>query len=144
MGMADVSSTLWRERNLLELLLFKLEEEQLILAAGRSRWLARATAEVEMVLGEIKGAELQRAVEVDGLAAELGLHPNPSLSELAAVAPEPWNGLLEQHRAAFLVATQEITELATMNREMLAAGLRATEEALAWLVGADPGKALLA
>ena len=43
MGLQEVSTTLWQERNLLELLLFKLEEEQLLLAAGRTRWLARAT-----------------------------------------------------------------------------------------------------
>ena len=50
MSLTEVSSILWRERELLELLLFKLEEEQLLLAAGRSRWLGHATREVEMVL----------------------------------------------------------------------------------------------
>ena len=39
MALSDVSNILWRERQLLELLVFKLEEEQLVLAAGRSRWL---------------------------------------------------------------------------------------------------------
>src|SRR5438045_4734995 len=39
MGLAELSSILWRERDMLELLLFKLEEEQLVLAAGRTRWL---------------------------------------------------------------------------------------------------------
>ena len=37
MGLAELSSILWRERDMLELLLFKLEEEQLVLAAGRTR-----------------------------------------------------------------------------------------------------------
>ena len=41
MALSDVSNILWRERQLLELLVFKLEEEQLVLAAGRTR-LARA------------------------------------------------------------------------------------------------------
>ncbi len=36
MSVNDLSAVLWRERELLELLTFKLEEEQLILAAGRS------------------------------------------------------------------------------------------------------------
>ena len=40
MALSDVSNILWRERQLLELLVFKLEEEQLVLAAGRNRWLA--------------------------------------------------------------------------------------------------------
>ena len=63
MALSDVSNILWRERQLLELLVFKLEEEQLVLAAGRSRWLVYATREVENVLGEIKRIELERAVD---------------------------------------------------------------------------------
>jgi hypothetical protein len=66
MALSDVSNILWRERQLLELLVFKLEEEQLVLAAGRSRWLSHATREVETILGEIKKVELDRAVEVEG------------------------------------------------------------------------------
>ena len=75
MGLAEVSSTLWRQRELLELLLFKLEEEQVLLTSGRTRWLARATREVEVVLEEIRRAELLRAVQVDEVAVELGLEP---------------------------------------------------------------------
>ena len=48
MALADFCRILWRERELLELLLFKLEEEQLVLASGRGRWLAHATHEVEV------------------------------------------------------------------------------------------------
>ncbi len=91
MGLAEVSSTLWRERELLELLLFKLEEEQLLLASGRSRWLSRATREVEVLLEEIRRTELLRAVQVDEAALELGLGPGPSLRELADAAQEPWH-----------------------------------------------------
>ena len=61
MSLSEVSNILWRERQLLELLVFKLEEEQLVLAAGRNRWLPHATREVETVLGEIKRIELERA-----------------------------------------------------------------------------------
>ncbi|RZS91398.1 FlgN protein [Motilibacter rhizosphaerae] len=130
MSLAGVSSTLWRERELLELLLFKLEEEQLVLASGRSRWLARSTKEVEMVLEEVRKAELLRAVQVDAAAAELGLPSGPSLRELAEAAPEPWRGLLLEHRQAFLTATAGIQAMADMNRELLTAGFRATREAL--------------
>src|SRR5688500_20288215 len=94
MTLTEVSNILWRERQLLELLLFKLEEEQLLLASGRSRWLAHATREVETVLAEIKRVELSRAVQVEGLAVELGLSPNASLRELAEDAPPPWNSVL--------------------------------------------------
>src|SRR6185312_11388804 len=78
MGVSEVSTILWRQRELLEMLLFKLEEEQLVLATGRTRWLARSAREVEVVLAEIRRTELLRAVEVESLATELGLQPGPS------------------------------------------------------------------
>jgi HAMP domain-containing protein len=130
MGLAEVSSVLWRERELLEMLLFKLEEEQLVLASGRTKWLARATREVDVVLQEIKRTELARAVEVDGVAAELGLSSSPSLSALADAVAEPWAGLLREHRQAFLTMTAEIQALAQANRELLTTGQRAAREAL--------------
>ena len=137
MSLTEVSSILWRERELLDLLLFKLEEEQLLLASGRTRWLGHATREVEMVLGEMKRAELGRAVEVEAVAAELGLAPGVSLRELADGAPPPWGGILREHRNAFLVATQEITVLARSNQDLLANGYRAARDTLASLSGAD-------
>jgi hypothetical protein len=130
MGLAEVSSTLWRERELLELLLFKLEEEQLLLASGRTRWLARATREVEVVLEEIRRAELLRGVQVDEAAGTVGLAAGPSLRQLADAAGEPWRSLLHEHRHAFLAATAEIQAMAAANRDLLGAGHRAAREAL--------------
>jgi hypothetical protein len=134
-SLSDVSSILWRERELLEMLLFKLDEEQALLAGGRTRWLARATREVEVVLEELRKAELHRAVEVDAVAAELGLEPAPSLRELAAASDEPWRQILLDHRQAFLTATAEITALAEANRDLLGSGYRSAAEALLSLDG---------
>ena len=130
MSLTEVSSILWRERELLELLVFKLEEEQLLLANGRARWLTHATREVEMVLGEIKRSELGRAVEVDAVAATLGLPAGLSLRELAESVPAPWNDILRQHREAFLTLTDEISALARTNKELLGAGFRTARETL--------------
>lgn len=130
-----VSNILWQERQLLELLAFKLEEEQLVLASGRARWLTFATREVEMVLEEIKRAEFDRAVHVEAVATELGLGPNPTLAQVAAAAPAPWGAILDEHRKAFLDRTQAIVSLAQVNRELLAKGQRVARETLAWLGG---------
>lgn len=138
MPLNNVSTILWRERQLLELLLFKLEEEQLLLAAGRTRWLARAADEVEAVLEEIKTAELARSMEVDALAAELGLAPHASLGELIEAAPVPWDGILGDHRDAFMAMTQEILTVAGSNRELLNRGQRAVREALTFVEGPNP------
>jgi FlgN protein len=130
MGLAEVSSVLWRERELLELLLFKLEEEQLVLASSRNRWLARATREVELVLEQIRSTEVLRAAQVQALGASLGLPPNPSLSALADAVDEPWSTLLRDHRQAFHTMTAEISALAETNRDLISAGYRAAREAL--------------
>ena len=133
MSLNSLSEALWHERRLLELLLFKLEEEQLVLTSGRSRWLAQATREVESVLDEIRSAEIARAVEVEDVAAALGLAGNASLAELAAAAPAPWDELLRSHRDAFVSVTAEIGRMADDNRELLALSHRATQETLASL-----------
>ncbi|HEX8508791.1 MAG TPA: flagellar export chaperone FlgN, partial [Propionibacteriaceae bacterium] len=83
MSLTDLSSVLWRSRELLELLLFKLEEEQLLLASGRSRWLPHATREVEVVLDQIRQTEVARAAYSQATALDLGLEPNASLGEVA-------------------------------------------------------------
>ncbi len=128
--MEKLSIILWRERELLESLLFKLETERLVLAAGRERWLARAAREVETVLTAIREVELLRAVAADKVAAELGLPPNPSLKALAETAEEPWRTMLADHREAFLRITQEVTSLAEINRDLITAGYRAAQETL--------------
>ena len=138
MSLTELSSILWRERELLELLLFKLEEEQLLLAAGRTRWLGHATREVEMVLEEIRRAELGRAVEVEVVAASLSLSAGASLGQLSEAAPPPWDDILREHRNAFLAATNEVTALAQGNKELLTMGFRAARETLMSLGDPEP------
>jgi len=134
-GFTDLSSVLWRLRELLELLLFKLEEEQVLLASGRTRWVAHATREVELVLDQIRQAEVLRAAHTQAVAAELGLPADVSLANLASHAPAPWNELLQQHRRAFLTMTAEITALASANRDLLTRGQRAARETMLLVAG---------
>ena len=138
MALTEVSNVLWRERELLEMLLFKLEEEQLLLTAGRTRWLPHATREVEVVLEQIREAELLRATAVDAAAYELGIAPAPSLRALADAAPQPWGDLLHAHREAFLTLTQEISTIAEANRDVLTVGQRAAHETLLGFTDSAP------
>ena len=135
MGVAEVSSVLWREREQLELLLFKLEEERMVLATGRTRWLAHATREVEVVLEQVRESEALRAVEVDAHAASLGLAPSPSLYDLALASPEPWRELLLGHRSAMVELSQQISAVAGETREVLATAQRAAHESLLSISG---------
>jgi flagellar FlgN protein len=134
-SLTELSSVLWRTRELLELLLFKLEEEQLLLASGRSRWLAHATREVEMVLDQIRQTEIIRAAHAQAAARELGLGADASLSAIADAAPMPWFEMLHQHRKAFLTITAEISGLAEANRDLLTAGQRAARETMMLVAG---------
>ena len=131
MSFQDISNTLWRQRNLLEMLMFKLEEEQLILAAGRTRWIGPATREVEQVLDEIKTTEVMRAMQVDAVAPSLGLPANPSLRQLVDAAPEPWSALFDEHRRAFLGLTEEVVAVSKANKDLLARGAAAARDMLA-------------
>lgn len=130
MTMEDLSSVLWRERDLLELLLYKLEVEQLVLTSGRQHWLPTAAREVESVLHEIRGVELLRAVAADTLAAELGLDANPSLRGLAEACPEPWSGIWMDHREAFTTVATQISEMSQSNKVLLTAGYQAAAATL--------------
>ncbi|HTK17318.1 MAG TPA: flagellar export chaperone FlgN [Acidimicrobiia bacterium] len=130
MSLSEISNVLWRERRLLDLLVFKLEEEQLVLASGRTRWLSRAAREVETIREEIKRIELERAMAVQGSAAELGMPDSPSLRELAAIAPAPWEGIFAEHRWALLSLTREIDTITKANRAMRRRGPQAARSAL--------------
>jgi len=134
-----LSLILWRERELLELLAYKLELEQLVLASGRTRWLANSTREVEEVLATIRETEVLRAVAADEVAAELGLESSPTLNELAEAVPEPWSTILLDHRAAFITATREIAELSESNRGLITAGYRSARETLLSIGGSADG-----
>jgi hypothetical protein len=124
----ELSLILWRERELLETLRYKLEVERLVLESGTARWLAVAAREVEGVLDTIRETELLRAAVADEAAASLGMATNPSLRALAEACSEPWRTILLDHRDAFLEHTREITDLAASNRELLTAGQQAARD----------------
>ena len=139
MTAADLNSVLWRERELLESLLFFLETEQLILASGRTRWLPRASAEIERTTSALRTTELLRAAQADEVAAEMGLAADPSLNALAEAAAEPWGTIFEDQREAFLSITDQIAATASANHALLAAGQREAREALLALSATLPG-----
>ena len=130
MSLPDLAAVLWRQREQLERLVYRLECEQLLLAAGRSRWLAMATAEVETQLDELGVIELQRAAAADQVCRELGLPPGATLEELAGVAQPPWTGVLLEHRQALLTLMSELSALAETNKHLMTAGLKAVESSL--------------
>jgi hypothetical protein len=135
MSLPDLAAVLWRQRELLEFLAYRLECEQLLLASGRTRWLALATTEVETVIDEMAVIEMQRAAVSDAAARELGLPPEASLEEIAGTAQPPWTEVLIEHRSALIAISADIAATAEASRNLTAAGLAAVEQTLASLGG---------
>jgi flagellar biosynthesis/type III secretory pathway chaperone len=125
-----LSTLLWREQELLDLLLFKAEEKQYLILTGKTRWLARIAHEIEVVLDQLRNLEVERAATTEALAERLGIESNPSLRTLADAAPAPWNDLLAKHHEALLVLVTDLRSLSDANRDLIEGGLSAIGDAL--------------
>lgn len=135
MGAHELSALLWREREMLELLMFKLEEEQLLLSAGRSRWLPFATREVEQVLERLKQSAFERSIEVASVALEWGCSEDATLKEIISHAPSPaWKDTFTSHLQALNELAGGIAALRDSNLQFLRAASRSTQETLAHIV----------
>ncbi|MBF4163617.1 flagellar export chaperone FlgN [Nocardioides acrostichi] len=129
--MEKLSLMLWRERELLEALLYRLEVEQLMLAANRTVNLARAARDVDAVLDLLRETEVLRGVAATEVAAELGCDPGASLAELAEIAEEPWRTILVDHRDAFHELTRRVGAVSATNRDLLSSGAQHALDAFA-------------
>ncbi|WP_226345369.1 flagellar export chaperone FlgN [Agilicoccus flavus] len=130
MALSGLSTGLWRIQELIEVLSYKLEVQQVLMENGRTRWMGRSTREIEAVIAEMREAELMRAVDAGPVCDALGLAPDTPLSEIAAAAPAPWDQVLGEHRNALTTATNELSRLSRSNSEMLEASYRAVQETL--------------
>ncbi|RBY79612.1 flagellar protein FlgN [Geodermatophilus sp. TF02-6] len=130
MDFQHLSTLLWREQELLDLLLFKAEEKQYLIVTGKTRWLARIAHEIEVVLDQLRTLEVERAAVTEALAVRLGLGDDPSLRRLAEAAPAPWDDLYAKHHEALLVLVTELRGLSDSNRELIERGLSAIGDAL--------------
>ena len=133
MGAQELSTLLWRERELLELLQFKLEEERLLLTAGKSRWLPFATREVEQVLDRLRTSGLERTIAAGEVADEWSAREH-TLGALIASAPtSAWRETFEAHQRALTDLTAQISEVRDANVQYLRAATQSTQETLASL-----------
>ena len=111
-GFTTLSSTLWRLREVLDQLLFKVFQTQLIVRSGQSKWLARTTRELDAALQEARHVEVLRAVETVALADQLRVPPELTLAQLIRIAGTPWDTIFEEHRDALVELTREIRRAA--------------------------------
>jgi FlgN protein. len=137
MNANGLSTVLWRERELLELLVFKLEEQQLLLAAGKSQWLQRASDEVHGVAERLAQLSLSRAVTIDAFDETAQFDDDPSLQEIIDGFDEPvWQDIFSAHLGSLRTLTAQVRALQEGNVGLIRAALRSTQETLA---AADAG-----
>lgn len=129
-ALSNLSAGLWRIQELLDLLSYKLEVQQVLIESGRATWLGRATRDIESVLDQMRGSELMRAIDAGPVCEALGLPLDTPLSQIAAHAPAPWNQVLDEHRSTLSTATGELSRLSKSNSELLDVSYRAVQDAL--------------
>lgn len=133
--MDELAGRLSRERRLLEVLLFKLVTARHLLAAGESRFLTWAAAEVERAAERVREAEIMRASLVQQLARSMGLsEENLTLAALAKESPEPYRSIFDEHRRAFVDLVGEVEEVTNVNRQLADRGMREVGEVLEKIV----------
>lgn len=124
-------------RELLEQLVYKLETQRLLLAAGKTRWLPFAEAELAAVVAAVTEVELAREHASGRVAAELGLPSSTRLEELIDHLDPRWSEVLRGHRMHLLSLYAQAEDASHGNRETAARGLAQTREVIASL--ADDG-----
>jgi len=133
--LAQLSRVLWQQRDLIEVLEYRLEVQQLLMVAGRADRLPIAVGEVEAALEAIRAVEETRLRVVTEAAAVLGLPRSATLTQIRAVAPEPWDYVLGDHHTAFVRLVASTEELSARSRELAQKGLGETRAAFSQLGG---------
>ncbi|GAA1916996.1 hypothetical protein GCM10009775_06790 [Microbacterium aoyamense] len=134
MAAHDLSLHLTREREMLELLLFKLDVQQMLLATGRTRWVPQTAKEIERVIALMPPLALTRDTLVVSVAKEWGNPEAKTLRELIDVAPtDAWREVMDGHLTAMVDLAAEISELKKINEQRLRTAIRVTQETIAGL-----------
>jgi hypothetical protein len=123
--LSEFCGVLWREREVVERVLFKGLGQQLVLQSGQMRWLVAANTEIELAVNDLRVIEVMRCAESDRLADHLGMASGATLAELASASPEPWGSILAEHRDALRDLANEIDQAMRDNRTLLVDGASA-------------------
>lgn len=131
MSAAELSAALWREREALDALVYALDVEHLLLAAGRLGRIDRASTEVERALTAVRHASLVRATAVASVAHDWAAPADASLRQLIDVSPDTmWREILIEHLIALTDLTRSITQLRDDNGAQLRAAVRSADEVI--------------
>lgn len=97
--LSDLSSLLWREREVLDQLVTRLR-------LGES-----TDTDSTDVLASIASLEVHRAITAREVASEIGLIGEPTLQDLVVKAPPEWAPVLASHRRALVGLQKDLRAL---------------------------------
>ena len=132
-----------RECDLLERLVFKVSEAELLADAGEARFLTFMADEIDAVSSDLGAVETARAMLVADLCQVLDVRDyDPSLTDLSARAPQDIVVHLSELRARMVGLMGDLDEAATEGAAAASGGLdvvRATREKIEALAGVGGG-----
>ncbi len=138
MSAAELSAALWREREALDALVYALEVEHLLLAAGRTNRIDRATTDVDKALAAVRHAGVARSAAVAAVADEWVAPADATLRQLIEHSPDgPWREILGEHLSALSALAEQIAALRDANSAHLRSAARSTDEVIAAVADAS-------
>jgi hypothetical protein len=134
--MEELIRVLTEERNLLEVLVYRLETLRHFLSLDRPRSIEWASMEVDQASDLLRSAETRRNDAAARAGRDLGLvHPFPSLRELSSL-DGPYRSTLDALRSDFLALTAEVEELFSAVRKNVTRGYNHLDRTLGVVTGA--------
>jgi len=118
-----LSELLWRKRQSLERLIFKLAVARIVLSIDNREWLAMASDDVAELVDETEELDRGRIELLERQAGDLDVAL--TLASLAVVVHSPWDDILREHDAELARLQMRVRAVALATE----AGLAAFEEA---------------
>jgi len=115
----DLSRLLWQVRRLVERLEVQLRVHALALDAGDTDVLAHTVDELHHTAEALADADVARHECMSDIGMATGIGGSPSLAEIAADAPEPFDEILAEHHRAFVELTAATAAAASYNQRRI-------------------------
>lgn len=111
-----LGSMLWQYRSVLERVEFLLEAQLVFASSGRDQRLASVADLLEEAVDTVNELDLRREVLLHDTQKSETV---PSLSELAAVADQPWSSMFLEHQRWFELCVGRIKMLLDQSRRTM-------------------------
>lgn len=122
-GLGSLSAALWDQRAQLHELAHRAKVAQLVMAGDDGRWLARAVAELDDAVREVRADDHVPARLLGAIGRHLGLQAPVTLRDLSAQLPDPWSATILEHAEGLDVMLTRLGAIERENRQLAIGGL---------------------